>query len=993
MILTIRQYFPAFRILGFGTRLGQIEIENAFFAGADGYLDTAADPNLLAEAMRQSGRNVMVDKEPDDADVASVESQPIATLPEPLVQPEPTQAPKPFPPPAPAEVPPPEPILPSEPARLPEPPRLPEPAPPPAPAAPEPPEPTPTKREPTREPRPTPRPEPIPPPQPPPPIPQPEPPPIPEPEPPPIPQPEPPPIPQPEPPPIPQPEPPPIPQPEPRPIPQPEPPPAPVPQPEPQPQPLPQFERPPRPKPREQHLPLPPARRARRPRREKEHLGLMEPSDGSVLLSGIPESAPPPPAANRPPERAGVVAKDSPPASVEPERRQPPTESKVEYIDPDEWTILLQGPSRTKSSRLLDWWGRRKERSEPEIGPKPGPETRPEPKPELKVELKPESRPEARPGRRPEPKPEPRSPEVQTRASDAPPPTRARRPAPPSPIALTEPSARPAPAVPDGPQRKGKHVKEKRSLRPPRLPRRREPTVSEIATPSAPRPPTQPSDEVAAPQPAKPPKVKAAPEPLPLIQEPPPEPVVPEPEPESVIKEPEPEPGPEPEPEPVVEEPEPIQAPEPAVETASELAPLVPTGTDQEFFERSGVGLVVVGIPVSARDWAAKALGVAPEQIRWLSSATAVEAFMADHRDSTFVLLVTPGVKRKDVFGMADYVTRLNPATGTILLGDPTDEAFVLSSLRAGVREVVDPAISGAELAQVLERVLEGSARIRASRGSPIQEAGAGTGTIISVFSTKGGTGKTFLATNLAVALAAQSHADTAVFDLNFALGDAVSYFGAEPPLDLDGLRELADGNEDRIAIRRKGLQVGDHIWAYATQPDSVGQVRPSGETVVSLLRMFRRMFAYTVVDTTREYDEQALAALDLADVVCLVTVLDVVSVRHLSSAYNTLLSLGIPSHRLLVVLNRADSRVQLSASDVQHVLKFHADAHISSSRLVPLSLNRGRPIYLDEPKSTVSKGIGDLAGRIMHLHPQAAEFPPLEPSMETSRLGLFRKL
>jgi pilus assembly protein CpaE len=480
----------------------------------------------------------------------------------------------------------------------------------------------------------------------------------------------------------------------------------------------------------------------------------------------------------------------------------------------------------------------------------------------------------------------------------------------------------------------------------------------------------------------------AVPEPEPVVKEP--EPAVPEPEP--VVKEPEPA---VPEPEPVVQQPElePIPAPETAVETASELTPLVPTGTEQEFFERSGVGLVVVGIPVSARDWAAKALGVAPEQIRWLPSATAVEAFMADHRDSTFVLLVTPGVKREDVFGMADYVTRLNPATGTILLGDPTDEAFVLSSLRAGVREVVDPAISGAELAQVLERVLEGSARIRASRGSPIPEAGAGTGTIISVFSTKGGTGKTFLATNLAVALAAQSHADIAVFDLNFALGDAVSYFGAEPPLDLDGLRELADGKEDRIAIRRKGLQVGDHVWAYATKPDSVGDVRLSGDAVASLLRTFRRMFAYTVVDTTREYDEQALAALDLADVVCLVTALDVVSVRHLSSAYNTLLSLGIPRHRLLVVLNRADSKVQLSASDVQHVLRFHADAHISSSRLVPLSLNRGRPIYLDEPKSTVSKGIGELAGRIMRLHPQAAEFPPLEPSMETSRLGLFRKL
>jgi pilus assembly protein CpaE len=385
-------------------------------------------------------------------------------------------------------------------------------------------------------------------------------------------------------------------------------------------------------------------------------------------------------------------------------------------------------------------------------------------------------------------------------------------------------------------------------------------------------------------------------------------------------------------------------------------------------------------------------VGVDAEKIHWLPSATAAEAFMADHLDSTFVFLVTPGVKREDAFGMADYVTRLNPAAGTILLTDTSDESFVLSALRAGVREVVDPTASGPELAQVLTRVLEGAARTRSTRGISAKEPVRGTGTVVAMFSSKGGIGKTFLSTNLAVALATQSEADTAVFDLNLALGDALSYFGAEPPLDLEGLTRLADG-VDRVAMRRKGLQVGDHLWAYATQPQSVNNGKLSGDTVAKLLRSFQRNFAYTVVDTTPDFSDQALAVLDLADVICLVAALDVVSLRHLSSTYNTLLSLGIPQGRLLVVLNRANSKVKLTRADVQHVLKFQADAHIPSSRLVPLSLNKGRPIYLDDPKSPVSKGVGALAKRIRQRHPQAAEQPPLVDTREMARRGLFRKL
>jgi pilus assembly protein CpaE len=86
--------------------------------------------------------------------------------------------------------------------------------------------------------------------------------------------------------------------------------------------------------------------------------------------------------------------------------------------------------------------------------------------------------------------------------------------------------------------------------------------------------------------------------------------------------------------------------------------------------------------------------------------------------------------------------------------------------------------------------------------------------------------------------------------------------------------------------------------------------------------------------------------------------------VKHLSKALDTLLTIGLPRERFRVVLNRADSKVGLDAADVERVMKIQVDAMIPSSRLVPMSLNKGRPVVLDEPQSEVAASITHLAIR-----------------------------
>jgi pilus assembly protein CpaE len=89
----------------------------------------------------------------------------------------------------------------------------------------------------------------------------------------------------------------------------------------------------------------------------------------------------------------------------------------------------------------------------------------------------------------------------------------------------------------------------------------------------------------------------------------------------------------------------------------------------------------------------------------------------------------------------------------------------------------------------------------------------------------------------------------------------------------------------------------------------------------------------------------------------------------------DTLTSLGIPHDRFRVVLNRADSKVGVSLTDVERVLKVKVDAKIPSSELVPQSLNKGKPVYLGEPQSEVAKSISEIAETIIGT-PQSETAP-----------------
>jgi pilus assembly protein CpaE len=345
-------------------------------------------------------------------------------------------------------------------------------------------------------------------------------------------------------------------------------------------------------------------------------------------------------------------------------------------------------------------------------------------------------------------------------------------------------------------------------------------------------------------------------------------------------------------------------------------------------------------------------------EVRTAEDLTAA-ARLLDSDPAETLVVIGPQAGTEDALGFASALRMVRPAVGVILVREHTDLGMLNQALQSGVREVVQ-AGDHAALAAACRRSRDVSWRILAAttteRTGPTVD-----GKIITVFTAKGGVGKTFLAINLGVVLAQRGANQVCVVDLDLSSGDvAIS-------LLLDPVRTLADavpmsghidttGAASLLTPYRPGL---DMLLAPVT-PGDAEKVPPSlaGE----LLAVLRTMFDYVVVDTPPSLSEHVLTALDASAHHVLLTTPDVPALKNLRVVLDVLDMLSYPPEIRSVVLNRAEPKLRLTQEDVERVIRAPVAAQIPASRAVPISVNKGTPITLASPGHAVSKAINNFA-------------------------------
>lgn len=238
-------------------------------------------------------------------------------------------------------------------------------------------------------------------------------------------------------------------------------------------------------------------------------------------------------------------------------------------------------------------------------------------------------------------------------------------------------------------------------------------------------------------------------------------------------------------------------------------------------------------------------------------------------------------------------------------------------------------------------------------------EAAAGRrGRVVTVFAGKGGCGKTTIAVNLAAALAEDPATRVCLVDLDLRAGDVGVTLGLAP------LRTIASASPDDDVV-------GAVVTPYRPRFDVVlAPVRPGeaerleSQGVDAVLDALAERYDVVVLDTPPAFTGPVLSALDRSRAVVLVTTPERPALQSLRRAMDTLDLLGVRRDSRTIVCNRSDSRVGITAEDVERTLHAPIDGHVPSSRDVPVSVNRCAPLQTTSPAHPVSSAIRELALR-----------------------------
>jgi pilus assembly protein CpaE len=238
-------------------------------------------------------------------------------------------------------------------------------------------------------------------------------------------------------------------------------------------------------------------------------------------------------------------------------------------------------------------------------------------------------------------------------------------------------------------------------------------------------------------------------------------------------------------------------------------------------------------------------------------------------------------------------------------------------------------------------------------------------GQILTVFSPKGGTGKTVTATNLAAAIAKYEKKRTLLLDLDLQFGDAAIMLGLEPEKTIYDL-VVAPGELDteKLAGYITRHACGLDVLPAPLRPEDAELVTET--KITRLLEVARESFDVIIVDTSPFFHGPMLATLDRTDELLVLCGLDVPTLKNVKLSLHTLDLLSFPANKIKYLLNRSNSKVGMKKSEVEQALGVKIDFEVPSDRAVPISVNRGVPAAIADGGCDFARAIRSVSKHIL---------------------------
>ncbi|MGB9180047.1 MAG: AAA family ATPase [Pyrinomonadaceae bacterium] len=315
------------------------------------------------------------------------------------------------------------------------------------------------------------------------------------------------------------------------------------------------------------------------------------------------------------------------------------------------------------------------------------------------------------------------------------------------------------------------------------------------------------------------------------------------------------------------------------------------------------------------------------------------------------------------------FIERLSvecPQTAIISAAPNASPDLIIRSMRAGARDFLRLPVIPEEFKGILDRTEEFCA---GQVAAPKKK-----GRLIAVFSSKGGCGTSFLATNMA----ASTGAPTVLVDLNLQAGDLPLFLGVEPKYSIADLVENRARLDDSLmASYITPYSANLSLLAAPREADSADDIEP--EHIFEALEKLRERYDYVVLDPQHTFDAITLAALDQADDIVLVLTLDIPAIRSAQRSLEIFDRLGYSRSKVRVIVNRWSKQIDLDLQQVERFLNEKVVGFVPSDYQTAVSsINLGQPLVHSDASSKIGIEIkritATLTGNPLNVAEDAAE-------------------
>jgi pilus assembly protein CpaE len=293
------------------------------------------------------------------------------------------------------------------------------------------------------------------------------------------------------------------------------------------------------------------------------------------------------------------------------------------------------------------------------------------------------------------------------------------------------------------------------------------------------------------------------------------------------------------------------------------------------------------------------------------------------------------------------------PDRPIVVLSEGAQNGFVRRIFEAGADDVVT-------LPEAPERVAFAFQKAVARRQGAAAASGIALAPMVCVLGPKGGTGKTLTSSNLAVTLAMAGER-VALVDLDLQFGDVGLALGLSPEKTMYDLAKSGGSIDmEKLETYLTPHVSGVRVLLAPTRPDQASFI--STDLLRDVFALLRSNYDYVVVDTPPGFTPEVIASIDISTHICIVGMLDSLSLKNTKLGLETLELMGYDNGRITVLLNRSDSRMGISAEDVAMIVGRTPDVFVPSDREIAKSMTDGVPIVISAERSEAARAFRTLA-------------------------------